>query len=194
MTTKTSGLRCVAVMAMAVMAAAGPAACGSGSAGSATSEAGTPDAEPGEASTNDASPSADAATDTAHADAPVSPSEAGNCLAPRSMTMPFAVDTVESTAGQLDTTSVACGAPASVPERVYRLVLTQPTSVTVNAGDRSGQGIGVQVRQDSCTGTSVGCDWSSNGVLARTYALPAGTWLFIVERNPAGLFTFTATP
>ena len=185
----------LAALAFAVLAMVGPAACGSGTTSSVGSEAGTPDAEPGEASTNDANAAADAATDTALADAPNNPSGAGSCLTPRAITLPFAVDTVATTIGQLDTTSVACGAPAAVPELVYRLVLSQPASVTVNASDRSGQGIGVQVRQDSCTGASVGCDWSSNGVLARTYpSLPAGTWLFIVERNPAGLITFTVTP
>jgi hypothetical protein len=54
----------------------------------------------------------------------------------------------------------------------------------------SGQGIGVQVRETSCTGTSVECTWQANGSYSKTLPLPAGTWFFVVERSPEGDFSF----
>lgn len=130
---------------------------------------------------NDASP--DAAKDTGTS------SGNGSCAAPEVITLPYS-ETAGSTAVALDTTSVACGAPASLSEAVYRLELANDTAVKVTANDESGQGIGVQVREDSCTGTSVECGWQSNGVYDKTLPLPAGTWLFVVERNPEGAFSF----
>lgn len=129
------------------------------------------------------SDASDAAKDTG------TPAANGSCSAPKAITLAFA-ETAGSTAVALDTTSVACGAPASLSEAVYRLELANDTAVKITANDESGQGIGVQVREDSCTGTSVECGWQANGVYDKTLPLPAGTWLFVVERSPEGAFSF----
>lgn len=141
-------------------------------------------------STSDAGAKKDASADAAKDSG--SSSGNGSCAAPKAITLPFS-ETAGSTAVALDTTSVACGAPASLSEAVYRLELANDTAVKVSANDKSGQGIGVQVREDSCTGTSVECGWQSNGVYDKTLPLPAGTWFFVVERNPEGAFTFAAS-
>lgn len=73
---------------------------------------------------------------------------------------------------------------------MYRVVLANDTAVKITANDESGQGIGVQVREDSRTGTSVECGWQPTGIYAKTVPLPAGTWLFVVERRPEGSFSF----
>lgn len=138
-------------------------------------------------SSSDAGPKNDASTDAAKDTG--SSSGNGSCAAPKTITLSFS-ETAGSTAVALDTTSVACGAPASLSEAVYRLELANDTAVKITANDKSGQGIGVQVREDSCTGTSVECGWQSNGVYDKTLPLPAGTWLFVVERNPEGAFSF----
>jgi hypothetical protein len=129
------------------------------------------------------SPPADAAKDTG-----TSSNAAGSCVAPKAITLPFS-ETAGSTAVALDSTSVACGAPSSLSEAVYRLVLANDAAVKITASDQSGQGIGVQVRETSCTGTSVECGWQSNGIYDKTVPLPAGTWFVVVERSPAGPFT-----
>lgn len=113
----------------------------------------------------------------------------GSCLAPEDITLPFAIASGQaSTASLLDVTQLTCS-NETLPEAVFRLVLAQAKTVTATAGDASGQGVGIQVHKDTCTGTSVACDWKPNGSLSRSYSLPAGTWLFVLERKPAGPFT-----
>jgi len=114
----------------------------------------------------------------------------GTCLGPAVVSLGFQTDASASTASQLDTTMVICAPVANVPEVVYQLVLSQATTVHITASDRSGQGIGFQVRSNDCMGTSVRCSWSNAGNIDETLALPLGTWVFIVERNPAGAFAF----
>jgi len=109
------------------------------------------------------------------------------------ITLGFQEPAAASTAQQLDITMPSCVPGASLPESVYELRLDQATTVHITASDRSGQGVGVQVRADSCTGTSVACDWADNGVIDRNLALPSGTWILIVERSPAGPFGFAVT-
>lgn len=119
------------------------------------------------------------------------------CLSPHAVTLPFATDDAASTATLLDVAVMTCNTQTekAFPEAVYRLVLDAPTKVAITASDRSGSGVGVQVRDGSCTGTSVSCDWDNGGNVKRTLDLPAGTWLFLVERSPAGRFSFAlATP
>lgn len=116
----------------------------------------------------------------------------GTCLAPTDITLDFTAPADATTKDSLDVTTLTCSNQvAGLPEVVYRLVLAAPTTVKLTGSDKSGSGIGVQVRQDSCTGTSVGCDWQGNGVLDRTYPLTAGTWVFVVERKAAGPFALT---
>lgn len=162
---------------------------------SSPSDGGTTEPEPFDSgAARDASSSSDSGTPSTDAsdagkDADASSAKPGSCAAPRAVTLPFS-EPSGSTSGALDGTSVACGAPASLPEAVYRVVLANDTAVKITANDESGQGIGIQVREDSCTGTSVECTWQANGSYGKTLPLPAGTWLFIVERNPAGAFSF----
>lgn len=118
----------------------------------------------------------------------------GSCLSPRDVSLGFTADASATTADQLDTATLDCNTNGSQPEVVYRLTLSAMTTVHLTAGDHSGQGVGVSVRQDSCDGQSVGCDFASNGVLDRSYPLPAGVWVFVVERNPPGPFTLTVGP
>ena len=117
---------------------------------------------------------------------------AGSCVSPGDIAVGF--HDVRSTASDLDATALTCHASPSLPEAVYRLVVAQPTHVMLSGSDQSGSGIGAQVRADSCTGTSVACDWAANGVLSRGIDLPAGTWVIVVERNPAGMYTFGVDP
>jgi hypothetical protein len=156
-------------------------------------DAGTIDPPLDDAAIADSSSPSDAGSKSDASDAAAkdtgTPSGNGSCVAPKTVTLPYS-ETAGSTAVALDTTSVACGAPASLSEAVYRLELANDTAVKVTANDKSGQGIGVQVREDSCTGTSVECGWQSNGIYDQTLPLPAGTWFFVVERSPEGAFSF----
>ena len=117
----------------------------------------------------------------------------GSCLTPTDIALPFA-EAAGSTSCALDITSLSCSKEASLPEVVYRLDLATETALTITASDESGQGVGVQVLMDSCQGTSVACEWASNGNVERSLTLPAGSWLFVVERNPAGSFSFALAP
>lgn len=138
--------------------------------------------------TSDATTPSDAAS--TEKDGSSTSSDAPTCLAPQDITLGFSAPADASTKSLLDAVAISCGKPDTA-EAVYRLTLTQPTTVRVQANDRSGSGIGVQVVANTCTGASVGCTFQANGVFDRTYPLPAGTWLFIVERAPAGPFSFS---
>jgi hypothetical protein len=172
------------------------AACSSSETSSTTPppDSGTTDAPTSDSGPSDAGGTSDTGTtkpDASDAGSDTGTSTAaGSCVAPKTITLPFS-ETAGSTAVALDATSVACGAPSSLSEAVYRLVLANDAAVKVTANDSSGQGIGVQVRETSCTGTSVECGWQANGIYDKTLPLPAGTWFFVVERNPEGAFTFS---
>jgi hypothetical protein len=86
-----------------------------------------------------------------------------------------------------DDTTLACNADA-LPELVFRVVLAEPRTVTVTGNDSSGQGVGFQISRDTCEGTRAACEWASNGTLDSTVMLEVGTWLFIFERGPSGVF------
>jgi hypothetical protein len=169
-----------------VIAALGAVACGSGATtgGVGADAAAAAAAVDGAAGGDGAAP-----VDAGSATGP------GSCGAPRTVPLGFAeTPAAATTVGLLDVTTVTCrpASTTSLPEAVYRLELATPTKVAVKGSDRSGSGIGVQVRMESCTGASVACDWAGNGVLERTYDLPAGSWLFVVERGAAaGPFAFS---
>jgi hypothetical protein len=146
-------------------------------------DAGSPAADASDATSRSTSDASDASKDTG------APGAAGSCVTPKTIGLPFS-ETTGSTAIALDATSVGCGAPASLSEAVYRLVLANDAAVKVTANDQSGQGIGVQVREGSCAGTSVECTWEPNGNYDKTLPLPAGSWLFVVERSPEGSYMF----
>ncbi|MDB4960196.1 MAG: hypothetical protein JWP01_195 [Myxococcales bacterium] len=118
----------------------------------------------------------------------------GTCLAPQPISLGFTATAGASTAQQLDIAMPECVPGLSLSESVYALRLSDPTSVHITASDRSGQGVAVQVRSDTCSGASVACDWADNGAIDRNLSLPAGTWVYIVERRPAGPFTFAVMP
>lgn len=117
----------------------------------------------------------------------------GSCLTPVDIDLPFE-EAAGSTARALDVTALDCSPETSLPEVVYRLDLAEDTALTITASDESGQGVGVEVLMDSCQGTSVACEWASNGNVDRSLTLPAGSWLFVVERNPAGNFSLAVAP
>lgn len=114
----------------------------------------------------------------------------GSCIAPIDITLPFSV-TAGDTADAPDVTVPPCS-PEPLPEAVYRLTLGGETTITITANDNSGQGVGVQVKMTDCMGTSVSCDWASNGIVDREITLPAGTWVLILERRPAGSYDLGA--
>jgi hypothetical protein len=118
----------------------------------------------------------------------------GTCLSPRGVVVGFGEDAMASTASRLDIAKLSCHMSPSLPESVYRLTLAQTTHVVLTAGDRSGQGVGLEVHADTCMGTSVACEWEPSGNVTRPIDLPAGTWIIAVEREPAGSFAFGIDP
>jgi len=135
-----------------------------------------------------------AMTDTGGGSADTSSAGDGTCLSPRDVVVGFHTDAMASTASNLDVTKLSCHQTPTVPEAVFRLTVSQTTHVVMSGNDESGAGIGAEVRVDSCTGTSVACEWEPNGNLSRTIDLPAGTWIIAVERSPAGRYSFGLDP
>lgn len=102
------------------------------------------------------------------------------------MELPFSGPMADSSLA-FDDTTLACNTDP-LPELVFRVVLPELRTVTVTGNDSSGQSVGFQISRDSCDGTRAACEWASNGILDSTVMLEAGTWLFIFERRPAGVF------
>jgi hypothetical protein len=114
---------------------------------------------------------------------------AGSCASPIDITLPFSVADLGDSSAALDGTAPPCS-PEPLPEVVYRLTLAAETTVTITANDNSGQGVGVHVQAADCMGMGAACEWASNGIVDRELTLPAGVWVFVVERRPAGSYDF----
>jgi hypothetical protein len=110
----------------------------------------------------------------------------GRCASPFDVDLPFSLPMADSSLA-FDDTTLACN-PDPLPELVFRVVLSEPREVRVTGNDSSGQGVGFQISSETCDGTRAACEWVANGVLDSTVMLAAGTWLFIFERRPAGVF------
>jgi hypothetical protein len=126
------------------------------------------------------------APNTGGGDTGGAPAGDGRCATPFDVDLPFARPMADSSLAFDDTTLACNGDP--LPELVFRVTLTEPRDVAVTGNDSSGQGVGFQISRDTCEGTRVACEWASNGILDSTVMLEAGTWLFIFERRPFGIF------
>ncbi len=114
----------------------------------------------------------------------------GTCLAPKLVTLPYVEAFNASTANWLSA-SLGCETATNLPAVAYQFTLAHAANVTVAGTDVSGGGIGASLRSNSCTGTSLGCQWASGGNLHETYNLPSGTYVLLIMRSPAGRFTLS---
>jgi hypothetical protein len=115
----------------------------------------------------------------------------GSCGSPFDISLPFEQTGVDSTGGSDDVTSTC--EPIPVPETVFRIGFATEHTVTVTAAADSGDGISLEIRAEDCSGTLVGCVWQADGGIEQVLTLPAGSWVFIVQRSPAGSFDFSVT-
>ncbi len=115
----------------------------------------------------------------------------GSCASPFAISLPFEQTGVDSTGGSDDVASTC--EPVPLPEAVFRIGLATEHTVTVTATADSGDGISLEIRAEDCTGTLVGCVWQADGGIEQVLTLPAGSWVFIVQRSPAGSFDFSVT-
>lgn len=117
--------------------------------------------------------------------------ESGSCASPLDITLPYRRPTASPTVPHGDATALSCATASGLGEAALRVTLTAAKTVHVTGNDLSGQGLGVEIRSGSdCTGASKQCIWKSTGVLDEMVDLPAGTFVFVVERNPTGELTF----
>lgn len=114
----------------------------------------------------------------------------GSCALPFDIGTNYSSPSGATTAGADDAVLNSCGAPSGLPEVVYRTTLPISSTLHLTGSDLSGQGIAMEVRSGDCTGQTAACVWQSNGVLDQMVSLDAGTWVFVLERKPAGNFSF----
>ena len=115
----------------------------------------------------------------------------GSCASPLEIPVPFEMLDASSADGSDDVASNC--EPVPMPETVFRVTFATERTVTIEADAPSSEGISLEIRAEGCAGALVGCEWQVDGGLEQVMTLPAGSWGFIVQRNPAGSFTFRVT-